>query len=592
MIQDPQHSLTLGGLPLVSDGKAVQHTAGFKTEVSPDGTTWGNPEQVVVSLLSALADGDPQAVVRYGNRQPVLHVRITETATGGLHAGEKALMAVVGKPVELQWQPPLATDPLTVFDVVGSRMEFAFNDVYELLRQRSYMVTMAALPWARSAGKVITAAVTAVAPTVVDSGSATTNWTATSPAGAVVSVVSGAVTSTYNPSVASGGFYGTTVVRAFPVALNTATAKFLAVDWKSSLTSLHAARTSANSSVNMTEVRREPAAAGYTRSWYRVADSTASISSLTFGIIHPSNPAASATLSIDQVLQANALPASGTTRQKISTVFPGGSVPAEGDVLVQHATAGLGQAVVYSHKAGSGYSPPLRQWRVSGPTVTADASLVSGARNAIGPTGDIYRMPVSAVPDGDVHFWARLRATAATGAKQFSWSASSWMNGTILDYDLRLFTYNFATLDTWYLVPIGRLSLPSTRVGPAGYVEIRLQEGTVTHGIEVDEAWLFAMDEGRLTVLDCGTGTGVSGGIANRLKVTAPSLERPFGEIVVANAADFSDAYTPGANTIQCDQVGHRFDPEGAAVLTVTSGTLDASVSFEHYPRWHSNAGS
>ena len=65
-----------------------------------------------------------------------------------------------------------------------------------------------------------------------------------------------------------------------------------------------------------------------------------------------------------------------------------------------------------------------------------------------------------------------------------------------------------------------------------------------------------------------------------------------FGEIVVASAADFSDAYTPGASTIQCDQVGHRFDPEGAAVLTVTSGTLDASVSFEHYPRSHSNAGS
>jgi hypothetical protein len=100
------------------------------------------------------------------------------------------------------------------------------------------------------------------------------------------------------------------------------------------------------------------------------------------------------------------------------------------------------------------------------------------------------------------------------------------------------------------------------------------------------------MDHGRLTVADCGTGTPAAGGISNRLKISAPSITQPYGSIMMATAADWSDAYIPGSTAVLCDQVGHRFDADGSLIFTVTSNVTDASVSLEHYPRWHTNAAS
>lgn len=589
LITNPGHGVTLGGLALMAGGKPVSYAAGFTLEVSRDGTTWSNPDVVVSSLISEFSDGDLVVQQRVGNRQPVLYVRISATTHSGLVAGDSALSAVVGGPEDLIWQPPDPSAPPTVYEVVHSRMDHAWDDWDEMNHRRVWTITMSAMPWPRSVNKIITPAVTAVAPTVVDSGSATTNWTAPGPTGATVTVVSGAVTSTYNPSTVNGnGTYGSALRRT--ASIGTTTSKYIGIDWKSSLPAVQSVQVNGNPFALETEVRREPLAGGYTRSWYRMADSVTTVNTLELGTQHPANAAASATLSIDQVLLANALPASGTTRQKISTIFPGGSVPAEGTVLVQHPTAGLGQTVVFTHPAGGGYTPPLRQWKVAGAADTADSTLVSGAFTALSPAYEVA-VPVNAIPDGDTHLWTRMRRTTA-GLVRLSWAAYSTVLATpsALGNSMSGFIdLNFAVANQWYMVPMARFTSPPVKIREAGLLRIGIAGDTLT---QIDEGWIFAMDKGVLTVLDNGSGTASATGAANRLRVAAPSLEDPLGDLMVGFEADFSDSHTANASLVACDQVHHRFDPGGSVIFTVTSGTDTAAVSFEHYPRWRSEAGT
>lgn len=562
------HGVTLGGLELVAWGDGVTHDGGFVTEISADGTTWGNPQVAVSSLISALSDGDIVQQQRAGNREPVLYVRIIGDSHAGLVNGDTALSAVVGGPCELVWQPPDVDAPPTVIDVVHSRMDHAWDDMDALKFERVWIVTMSALPWPRSADLVVTPAVATAGASVVNDGSSTANWSAPSPSGAALSLASGAVLNTY-PA-------GSTEARLrLAVAMDVTTTKYLAVDWKSSLPAYHGFWIN-DTGTHLTEIRREPVAGGYVRSWFKVDDALTTVASMTLTIVHPAS-AGSSTLSVDQVQKSATLPVSGSARQVARTVDPSGNVSAEGTVIIQHGATGLGQTIVFTHPVQGGYNPPLRQWRAAGATPTVDANAVSGYRSTL-DTVTSFVIPANSVPRGDVHLWARvLRPTAGAGTlvgAAYSASAPSVFVG-----DSQPFQVNRTfPADQWVLMPVARLTLPTAEIGSGGYVQIDISGA----GLQVDEAWLFAMDKGCLTVVDT---------TRNRLRIDAPTPAKPFGALMVANLIDWSDAHTPAASSVLCDQTGHRFDPDGSMVHVVTSGpATEAAVSFEHFPRWRAEA--
>lgn len=588
LVKNPQHGISLGGLSLMSGGRPVVHAAGFTTEVSADGTTWGNPAVVVSSLISELADGDVVQQTHVGNREPVLYVRLSADTHAGLVAGDSELSEVVGGPCELVWRSPDPLAPPTVIDVVHSRMDHQWDDMDSLRRQRVWVVTMSALPRPRSSGKVLTPAVTGVAPTVLDAGTVTTNWTAPGPVGAVVSVVSGAVTNTYDPDIDAGTTQGASLRRTFPSAVNTSVSKYVAIDWKTSIPVVFGFRVN-GTVANLAEVRREPGAATFSRSWFKLGDTTNTLSMLDFLIVHPENAAASATLSIDQVLLANELPSTGTARQQTRTIVPGGNVSTEGTIILQHETEGLGSALVYTHPVKGGYSPPLRQWRIAGTTPVSDTFAVSGFYSFLG-TPTSFFIPIDSVPTGEVHLWARA-ARNAVGASTFTGAARSAFQGTYFGASQTYSTVvNFGAAFTYAMLPLARFTLPVSKVGIGGYVQIDIAADAATY---FDEAWLFAMDKGRLTVVECGTGTPTPGGTANRVLLNAPSAAEPFGSIMVATRADLADAYSPNVGTVLCDQVGHRFDTDGTMIFTIAAAPATAAgVSLEHYPRWRAEAGT
>jgi hypothetical protein len=238
-IANPVHGLSLGGLQFVANGQTVVYTDApsgdtYKFNVLDTDTQWGNAEPVTETLLSMLTDGSQVTYLRDDNREPSLSVLVEASGAAGLAAAEAALRAVTYKAAELIWQPPSSASAKTVFDVVFSRLDHQMDSLDERWFRRSYKISLQALPHARSATKVLTAAVTTAAPTVVDSASSATNWSAPAPTGATVSVVSGAVRSTYDPSL-GGSYYGTILRRT--ASLSVATSKYIAIDWKSSITS-------------------------------------------------------------------------------------------------------------------------------------------------------------------------------------------------------------------------------------------------------------------------------------------------------------------------------------------------------------------
>lgn len=548
------------------------------------GSDRGAPESVVESVTSALRDGSLTRVTKYDNRTVTIPVLIEGPTLGDLSEHEAALVAEAMKPRnEFTFNPGDGFAADSVYDTFTADLVPEYDDDLEANGYRRFSLTFTAFPWPRSAEKVVSPAVAAGSPTVVDDGSSTANWSTPVPAGASLSVVSGAVRSTYSRAAGAAALRRT-------AAISTTTEKYVSVDWKSSAAGAGLFRTSAAPSVNLPEIRRAPGAvAGFTRSWYEVPESVSSLSWVEFGVTHPA-ASGSATLEIDRVQASATIPVFGTARQSVRSIVPGGSVPAEGTIMVQHETAGLGETIVFSHPAEGGYAPPLRPWWHDGDPEEANPAALSGATNTL-TNATNFHVPVSAIPEGDVQLWARIFSDAA-GSFQVYWAADAWMGGVVVgDSQTNSTMVTWATANTYALVPLARLALPTANVGPAGYHRIRIHTpGDL--GKHLDEAWLFAMDRGRLTVVNTGTGAPSTGSVANRLRILAPSPEKPNGSIEVGIASDWSDAFTPGSASIPCDQTGHRFDPEGSNIFVATTGTTDAAVSFEHYRRWHTNAGS
>ncbi|WP_181312460.1 hypothetical protein [Nocardioides campestrisoli] len=582
-MQQPDHSLSIGGLSLVKRGRAVVHPEGFTTSVSADGTEWGNPAAVIAELLSGLSDGEIRSRRRTSNREPVIYVQATGANAFALEAAEKALMRVTGRPADVVWTPPLMGTP-TVFDASWSELEFLFDDAAEMRGQRKYRITFSALPWARSQSLVVTPAAASGGPTVVNDCSSATGWASSDGA---VTVVSGAVVSTYDASVVDP-FPGTTLT--LTQAIDTSANHHLGIDWKSSIPSLHALQVGVDL---IPEARRESLAGGRTRSWYYIPDST--LRAFTFGIVHSAS-AGTATLSVDQVVTAPTLPVTGTARQLTRTIKPAGSVPAEGTIVVQHETNALGDTIVYTHPLGRGYNPALMPFRTSSAPRTSNSLMVSGAHCDLS-TPLVFSVPISAIPDGGAQLWLKAGVGGVGGNVRFAWSATSWQSGhaQVGSRQSGMQTVPIP-VGPHRIIPIGRMTLPPSRVSEAsGFVVfiVEVVSGSPVAGsnVYVDEGWVFAMERGTLSVINAGNNPVTPGLTAGRLRISAPSLETPHGSFMVATAADWSDAWEPNAENVQVDQKGHTFDPEvGSMVYVVTTDAPEPSISFEHYPRGHTHA--
>lgn len=544
------------------------------------GSDRGAPEQAVADVRSQLQDGSLSTVTGYDNRTVTMQVLVEGSDLLDLAQNEALLVREAMKDRnEFSFDLGDGFAPASVYDTFEADLSMDYDDNRESHLLRIYNLTFSAYPWPRSAAKITTPAMgTGAATVLVDNADSTANW---STSFGTVSDIGVAV----RASSPATDFSYATLTRTGSVDLTVT--PYVAVDWVAS-GNLYAdgdlSLTTGGGTV-ASRVSEVALPTGGRRTLFYVGTV---VGDLRFDA-GPFD--GSGDFDVFNVDRTDEVPILGTSRQTVRSIQPGGSVATEGDVLVQHPSGGLGVVVVFSHPSRGGYSPPLRRWKVAGPTATQASGNVSGFESAINATSTIFEIPQASVPLGDTIIWALLRRTSGVGTVRINMAVLG-IQGlvTIADNSSLYADVNF-TNNNWAMVPLLRTTLPPVRLGAAGRVQIHMSDATASN-IIIDEAWAFGLDEGCLSIVDCGTGSPASGGVSNRLKVEAPSPSLPNGGIQLATLADFSDGYTPPPAKVLCDQTGHRFNPDGSQVFTVTSGVLGAATSLEHYPRWHTNAAS
>jgi hypothetical protein len=604
----PAGSLIFGDLDVIGN-LTPDEPRTWKVETLADETNWGDADAVVAEIRAQILDGEVATVSSYENRAATVQVRVSGSDGDDLAQGEAALMAeVVRGRNTLAWVPKVAGAMPTVFDVVYSSMVFEFEDLLEQKRiQRIYTLTLACLPFPRTEKKVLieslpvpsTSTGSGVAPTVVDSGTSTTNWTgltgvtltAETPswAGAATVVVarksSASPCSVYRSSVpaATGGRQFLRVTgwglwsaiggkayaqAAFRWAMGTSTVTYLTP----------VAYTYKASTGRFDALFYLPS--GLTGSRFRMT--------MTYTGPHPANVHHSA-LGIDEMSWVGDAPFTSTTRQMSRTLPVYGSARTEGELEVRALAAdgttpeALGaHTLVYTRAAGAGIQPPLRTFRTNGMPTVADAALVSGAREPLAGTTATFVVPADLVKPGSYQVVARLRCSNTNAQTLTVTATTSTTDASLLPANTATITrtLNFTSASTWQFVMIDSLTLPTVEAGhTAANLTLTIANNNA-NVVDLDEMWLFNTDDGQLSLVDT-SGSGVS-----MLRIAGATLDRPQPSLWVGTA--------DGAAVVNAGVRGlwrglHEFSAGNVEVFTVTTGTARARAALRYYPRAHTH---
>lgn len=559
--------------------EGVASPEGWTVRVLDEGTGWGEPSDTgAAELVAALLAGDEWTLT--GERVVPLRLQLEAPDSLALARGERALDLMRVRGSLLRWTPPDGVAPETVWTVVRAERRQVFDSgwsVAELQGRRYYEFTLTCESYASSAASLsVSAVVDETTGTLVDACSSTTGWS--SPDGSP-SVVSGRVRVT-----TSGPGY-ITLVRTG--AIDPADGVYLTVDWLCSAAAYYSWALNGSGAL-LVEVRRDDLGGGLNRSWLQIKDSSSVgvYNTLSLSVAHGWE--GTQYLEIDQVRQWPMLDGFGSLRQMAMAVPVDASVRSPGTVRVEHESAALGDVIVYSSPAGSGFTPPLRRWRTSSDTPSSDATAVSGYANGLAGVTN-FTVPAGIVPRGEATMWARMKFSTATKTR-IHFSADAWLGSTLVGAAQAAYVdVTPAAGDTWYVVPLGLLTMPPTEVGPAGSIRLAMQRDAGS-GVTVtlDEAWLFPRQDSRLTVVSCGTGTPTAGAAGSRLRIEPPTTDTP-ARVMLGTLSDYSDAYgVPGAR--QASPEWHVLTPGVTSMFVVTTGADAPEVTVDHVPRWHTHA--
>ena len=324
--------------------------------------------------------------------------------------------------------------PADAEDIAESRRAYPF---------RTYDLRLTCKAFVRSESETIAPALAASGSTTtnVNNGSATTNWTgAVNGATTAPSVVSGAVKVT-NGAAVSGVI---TCSLTYTARITTSSTKYLVMDWKPESTTGDPDLRAFGDGVELVKVAQNVSpTAGYTRSWFYVAASSIAVLRLDSASDIPSawvgsNPAAVRSLYVDNIDRSDVKPTLGTARQLLRGIDVAGSTRAPGSLVVEHATSALGDVLVYVFPGTPdvlGYSPPLGQNRVSGPTITPDSSLVSGGSADLTAGTVTFDVPVRNLPPGLCTLMVRTTTGGTISPCTLTWTAKTRVNSTDLGLD-------------------------------------------------------------------------------------------------------------------------------------------------------------
>lgn len=582
-IANPEHALTFGALNLIGT-KAEYDTLGYAFEALGDDADWGNPVPIEVAVQSWLQDGANISIERHENRELFIRIKIRAASHDYLAIGEQVLVGECGKPNLIVWTPPDGDAAPCVFEVATSTLDQVTDDMADLRTEAVYGLKVKAFPFVRA----LTATTVSIpAPTgtqtvtSVDNGTSATGWSVSS--GSVISSGGEVVgTSAATPAVAQNASY--TLTRS-GLSVNVSTTPYLRVQYTEgpfqgksptvfTANGIEISPTVINGSVYWFNL----GAAGITtlNSFaIRITRFLLAISPQVFRI------------AVADISRSNVEGDQGTNRQLSRVLNVLGSERTQGTISLEDATVALGDVLVYTTPAIQGIAQPnLRAWRTSGPAQTPDSSVVSGFTSSLASMHS-FEVPVDSMIPGTYALMARVRHTS-NGDRVITWEAKSRIAGSTADLEPIVTQTGAATVNLtaniWKIVDLARLTLPTVKMGSNGRVHIDL---TGVASLDLDEAWLFNLDQGYLTWVNCAVGAVQPGASSNRLFIESPTPDEPtFRYLTAGNTSSASKDNAYAAANVKSEGY-HELTPPAVSVFTVTPNSTASVLGLSYFRRSH-----
>lgn len=342
--------------------------------------------------------------------------------------------------------------------------------------------------------------------------------------------------------------------------------------------------TSAIKTVYINGAPATPVASAGDVAWYDCTGMTVTEVKVTSAVLSAGGPTSAAAI-VSDISRSSATTDLGVTGRQSSRIIPvTGSMRTPGSLAIA-ATTGLGDVLGFTSPMIDGLATPdLQAKRTAGPSPTVDSTTVSGIRTALA-TQHEFTIPAGQVARGEHLLLVRIRASS-TVTRTLTW-ATRWKMGSTTSSDVESGSESAPlAANVWTIAPVALLDMVPGNPGSAGSVLIRLIADAAT---DLDEAWIFDMENGRLSIVSCGAGSPTPGSIHSRLWLDAATLDRPSPSIWVGTEADRSDQlFAMAARSFGA----HEFKPPAQSLFVVTTGATDAEATLTHYPRWHTWAAS
>lgn len=552
----------------------------------------GEPEMVVESVISQLADGDIERAVRHGNRVYVIPIYVEGETLAELARAESDLRSEIKRSdLILTHDPGDGFAPASVYEVQTAKLAPARDDTFEPHLIRKYTLTLTCSPFARSSNAVTVLAV-GPAPTTptsssVNTASTTTNWSA------IRADFSQSSTTSSNPVTSDGDGVSTTASGMWlrlhlsynpPSAIAMATTPILLVEMIVSDPGFGFRLTvnGVDRSATPSFTKAMPSGTilyGFDLSQY---GSSPSLTKFLVGYDLRASTAVSRSITVYDISRSNAFP-QVNARQSARSLEVRGTERTSASINVAPGSSGtsMGYTIVHtSPDQRSGYSPSLRQYRTSGNAITSESGLVSGSREPINTNPVVSQVSLVALPEGEYSLLALMRSTVA-GSYKIGWNARTLLPGIgYLGGTYGETTATFASANTWTWVPIDAVTLPPVRSNGA-FVQLNLSRVPVaSEVVELDEWWALRMgDDCAVTILYDN---------AAFMWLDSPDSTSGVPRVWVGGNGDRSDAHHPSTNLVTSG--AHVLHPDGTTIFVATSGMQNPNVTATYYPRWHSNA--
>lgn len=583
-------SLVWGSTSLVRD-----ETSGLDwwIEASADGTNWGNPEAVVTQIKSHLQDGSLAQVTSDDNRQATIRVQVCAYDYEGLAQGEAALVAEANVPgySTLTWAPNRFLAKPTVFDVVYATIAFDFDDLSEVKRgegtllQRKYALTLECLPFGHDETETTVygeetgaGADDPGAPIEksINNGSSASGWTRLNS-----SAASSNGSQVYISPYSSGGQIYTVIART--QALAYADGPYVFWDWAQAGTdgmspTMGVVR-SGGSTFYLSPVLTVAGNPGFTRSYFRIPDDQFPVASVRFGYMNSYDGTPDPNLYVDQLTQSSAIPgagAGGSRRQKTTTVKVGGSARTPARIELTCPSVLGPTTLIYTRQAGSSFQPPLRPWAntpdLPGGDFSGGLSTNLGAKiPAASLLPGTYNLVANVAGSGTLRYTVTMIRPAgsesygdATGADETEAAGEVAVFGGVVD--------------------LGLFTLPPFGVDSGSKYRVQVTLNGIG-GVQIDEAWLFDVDRGALSIIH-------SNGLRT-VEIRTPDINLPEPSYWGTYNLSGSNPGGEGGERVRIDYrvlaSEHYFEAGLVDIFTACSN-VSSSVKASFYRRHHTHA--